>query len=302
MLNPILSPPENLKSRSGLAMETNSSKSSGQCSLGTQINIIIEEPLRYLRNALYRRPGIKIMRRGSCLPRRVRDNLLVSYPRSGRNFLLFLTEFVTRSPSNRFYSFEQTFYSGRWPVFEITHSPNFEWGWRHREEGETKKLIFLLRNYKECLIRHRGNYLAECNYKGKKFFEASSMSQPPHWYVSNIEYFEQFQGDKILIYYEDLIASPAIEIERMIRFLGWAQTGLETRLEYLASNLHEMRERSIAYYDSHQVSRTRGDPTLTVFHSNDLSEEVVRELDAAIFERIPDLADKFLLRYRNETG
>lgn len=67
-----------------------------------------------------------------------------------------------------------------------------------------RSMIFLLRNFKECVQRHHGNY----NENALKH------------YINLLSIYDSWDSNKILIYYEDLITRPNIEIPGLAKFLN----------------------------------------------------------------------------------
>jgi len=76
----------------------------------------------------------------------------LSYPRSGSNWLCYIIEELTR------YKVDSSSYqipgklNGKYPLIEKAHG-HMRFFWKEFNP-EKNKLIFMMRNYKECIVRH----------------------------------------------------------------------------------------------------------------------------------------------------
>lgn len=207
--------------------------------------------------------------------------LLISYPRSARNWVKYCIQFLSKRPGS--YHTASLF------------RPNFVFDQTHRA-GLTgplsgyRKCIIIIRNYKECLIRHNPDVFQ--NSASVQQFLTSNGRQPPSWYILNIQDFDRFSGEKLLIYYEDLIKDTGAEILKLLRFLEIPETHYADFVE----NLEFHRQAAVKNYKG--KSYTRGDPTKTTFHSDVLSDVQKREFDRYYQDYYPDLVEKYLTRYR----
>ena len=136
--------------------------------------------------------------------------LLISYPKSGSNWVRYSIEFLTKRPTPGHF---RLILNKKNPLFERVHGYNTK-----LVMDDFDKIILLIRNYKECLISHRKQAFEKV--KSIEDFFSLNCKQPPAWYMSNIECFDCFNGEKLLIYYEDLLIKPEIEIVKLINFLG----------------------------------------------------------------------------------
>jgi len=85
------------------------------------------------------------------------------------------------------------------------------------------KLLFVLRNYKECLIKksfsRAYNNNIPLSYKDSINFALSKNCIVPP-YIERIRTYDNWSGEKLLIYYEELITNPEQIIQQIIEFVG----------------------------------------------------------------------------------
>ena len=134
--------------------------------------------------------------------------LVISHPRSGLNFTRYIVETLTGYPThgeevqiNSKVSQHYAFHRSHNP---LTHNKCVKNASMYDENGDKRydKLVLLLRNY-----RAYGPFVA-------------------HRYVSNLVAFhtyDTFPINKLVLYYEDLLASPQQYFERLFEFLGYSE-------------------------------------------------------------------------------
>ena len=165
--------------------------------------------------------------------------------------------------------------------------------------SEYQRIILVVRNYKESLVRH---YIDEwkANKDGSHrvdvvdFLDDQSGRQPPEWFIENIRAFHEFTGDKLLLYYEDLMTEPESELRKLIEFLDLPRDGVDD----LFANLDAHRQRSVDLYRQNQASYTEGDADKLSHHSDSLlSDDEKRAFDDYYADRHPELFRRYLSRF-----
>ena len=134
--------------------------------------------------------------------------LLISYSRSGTNLVSYIIATIsskevldgfTKDPNNQIYIVDRAHNGAK----RVKHY---------------SKIILLLRNYKECIVRHHG--IERINeFQSIKSFLQDKKRQTSLWYANNVISFHKFKGPKIVLYYEDLILQPARSIHKLSTFL-----------------------------------------------------------------------------------
>ena len=128
----------------------------------------------------------------------------------------------------------------------------------HYLTDQTEPLVFILRNYKECIIRANMT-----TYKGliKGNDNAQYMGSIEN-YIDNIKAYHSYPGKKIILYYEDFITDPK-EIDRLAEFLG-----VESR------DLSHEQQQSIEGYAYTSISKGE-----LIYHSKNLTDKEIETLD-----------------------
>lgn len=207
------------------------------------------------------------------------DTLIISTERSGLNLIRHAVEYSAkrRTPG-------KTHLLTTGPLaFHRTHRVNTDMTSPgcttvHNPDGSAryKKAILLLRDPREILPR-------ACN------FNLNSMG----FYCDNIEAFDRFAGEKLLIAYDDLIVDDST-FEAIFSFLGLSDS-------FVLSGVPEIRATSVAWYEENQKkgggSQTKGAPSALIFHQKALSPEQLDELKRFLQERLGCLSNTYLSRW-----
>lgn len=219
------------------------------------------------------------------------ETYLVSYPRSGNTLLRYLIEHFTNHPTDGMCDAprnpndvlqEPLIWKGRtdYIVRKMHHWPI--------GVHEPYRAILILRDYKECLIRHnespRGISL--------RMFEKQTAGKNGD-YIGLLKRFDEFEGDKLLLHYED-----------------WASkftNGNGTR-EFF--DLIEFLKTPYMLYDpeavdniSHHARNLYPNPQSgsdLKHHQKKLNIEEQRQWDDSLQSRYPNLYDKYLKHYKTQ--
>ncbi len=214
--------------------------------------------------------------------------IIFSYPRSGNTWLRYIIEVLTGRPSlgtpdnlpndppigQRF--------EGLSVDLDAVPSALKRHELHHLEQGdEQRPLVVAVRNYKECIVRHR-HFLQEHN-------DPFTFEQESGLYMAPVAYFDHHVPEKLLLYYEDLIETPGVSITHLARFLGVAE---QARLDFL-NRYEEHRTQSLQHYPA--PSFTQGETTR--HHSYDLTPAQRQAWDEGMRHLDPALYDQYLSRY-----
>ena len=163
-----------------------------------------------------------------------------------------------------------------------------------KHHGQSKKfwkegpfnLIFMIRNYKECIPRqtrskelHR--ILSHCRNAEATFD-----------YISVLRYFDEVDSKKMIIYYEDFIIDTEKTIREVVEFLNEFDMQ-PADLDRFLDNIEQHRANSLKKYIPGSVS---GGNKL-IFHSNDISGEIKKKIDKHLMDNYGYLYNKYLKRY-----
>jgi len=142
--------------------------------------------------------------------------LLLSFPRSANTWIRYCLEHITKTqtcdcqdlpgtPNRIVNPFNANLnYKLKPYIYKEHFAVNCD-----RFDEQNDKLILILRNYKECLIRHYGvpRLLKNLDHDLKQ-------------YTDNILFFDKWKGEKIIIYYEDIINNFEHIIKKIAMFLN----------------------------------------------------------------------------------
>lgn len=114
-----------------------------------------------------------------------------------------------------------------------------------------------------------------------------------HDYCDNLLAFAHFDGEKLLVPYDDLVREDATLLQ-ILHFLG---SGSELRLE----DVPAIRASAVRWYDIHQKvgggSKTQGSPDALRVHQSVLSATQCDDLRALLDARLGALAETYLGRW-----
>jgi FkbM family methyltransferase len=234
-----------------------------------------------------------------------RNTILLSYPRSGNTWLRYCVEFLTKRLTKGYDSPGISIEDGLGKLVDIgvdCSKPPIAYkrhGYTPKEKNsydmDNDNLILLLRNYKECIVRH---------VMGIRDYDRTFYSQTQGYidgkldYIGCLQIFEAWRGKKLLIYYEDLLRDPEPELVRMLGLLEVDKTYLSD----LVDNIDFHKKQSVNLYSGNKQTRvaqsyTQGDPNKLLFHSKSLADKQKRAWDQHLEDTYPDITRKYLKRY-----
>ncbi|MFO7678643.1 MAG: sulfotransferase domain-containing protein [Chloroflexota bacterium] len=207
--------------------------------------------------------------------------LLASYSRSGTNWIRYTLEYISQRPTPG----QVRLYYGSNYVIDRAHQA-------YPVMDKYQNVVLIIRNYRECLLRNLEE-VWQSNPNTVAFLENIEVFQQPGWYIKNIEAFDQFQGSKMLLYYEDLMTESDSSIRKLAGFIGLDKDRTE---DYIA-NIETRKAESVeAYKRRGHESQTAGKQTN--YHTKDkLTDEQAREFDEYYRSHYPELFEKYLKRY-----
>lgn len=168
-------------------------------------------------------------------------NLLLSYPRSGNHLVRFFIELMSETPTLGVKENAKDI-----PLYLNTYTQDVPFNISpEKQYDETEcfrkahiappkaapinKLILILRNPRECLIRQNGFYSWNQNYNWHSY-EA---------YFRIIDYYLESNAKKIIFYYEDILTDPLTFISQLYHFL---EINNPQKLSYCLENAAQLYE------------------------------------------------------------
>lgn len=208
-------------------------------------------------------------------------NMLLSFPRSGNSWFRYCIELLTGKPTVGYYTSRHGLDR---PIYQMVDTLDVDVKEmpiitkRHGHvEGDfdiTNKqhVIMLIRNPIECLIRHS---------RGKNTENFLSLLN------KNLDFYNRFDGKKIIGYYEDMLKDPRKFFTEMLEFLEMD----DRKLDCLMDQYEMHRGKSLQVYSKTQgVSDTKGDLNNFSFHIDTLKQEDRVQLS----KKVNILRDKYI--------
>jgi hypothetical protein len=150
-----------------------------------------------------------------------------------------------------------------------------------RKDEEYDSVIFLVRDFKEAIPSFRDSREVEDGVR----------------YARHIKKFESLKVSKLLIYYEDLLLQPEIEIRRMCRFLSIG----DEKVPNFMNNYEKHRDTCID--KCYRRSITKGSVDKLHYHAERVEASFLKALEREVRDNLDkDLFDKYLGRYIEVDG
>jgi hypothetical protein len=217
-----------------------------------------------------------------------RRNMLMSYPRSGNTFLRYCVEQCTNKRTVAFV--RPQFANDDWfdtlikmgmskmdvqPISLIDSNPNeivlekthqiFDGDEKVFNKENGGRVILLLRDFKESI--------------GRQIFSSPTdyvVELPKYKHL--IEVYDNYEGDKIVIYYEDLITKTLETTQRILDFIGEFD---QQKFNEFSNNLNEHKVKSVKQYEKFNKSFTHGN--VLEFHASNFSPEMIEHMNSELY-------------------
>lgn len=215
---------------------------------------------------------------------------LISYPRTGSNWLSYCINFVCSVPTINpcFYPTENELFStGKNNVVQKSHTQSPEWF-----RDVNKSFVCVIRNYKECIPRQTKSYSADSIINS--LLGVVPTNNHVFDFITTLRVYDECKNPKILFYYEDLIVNLDKELKRLVDF--FKQFGGSDNLETFLENIKYHKKKSLDSYK--QGSKSGGNKT--IHHSLSISNQDKVKIDKHVKTAFPDLFEKYLKRYEEE--
>lgn len=211
------------------------------------------------------------------------EYILASYPRSANHWMRYIVEFLSKQPTlgegNRNTEAKDPpvfMRLGMDDYYETTEAIAVKRHIVRDEDDRSKKLIFVVRDYREVIFRHFKRPFS--------IFRMRKMEQHIQMYLDLIRCYNEWPSDKLMIRYEDLIKDPEGSIATLAQFIGKRE-----KLSELLENLEQHQERCVSMYDACKGSHTKGKSTS--YHSKQYGKAWKRYLDWRIQSAYEGLFD-----------
>lgn len=180
----------------------------------------------------------------------------------------------------------------------------FYWGHEYSSlnnmNSNQNQLIFILRNFKENLVRKliAANKISRKNYNGLKAFQMIKEDILKDGlftkeYFIRVRTFEKWNAkNRLLVTYQELVSDPVNTFEKVLDFLSDSKE----RLADYAANLEEIKQKALNYYDAHKTkSITKGKSFR--FYRQNVPLKLLREIDSIVAKKYPIIWEKYLFKH-----
>jgi len=156
--------------------------------------------------------------------------------------------------------------------------------WKHPDIKGQVSLIFMLRDYRECVLR---NVLSSEGQSWKEILKS---------YLTVLQQYENFEGPKLLVRYESLMTEPNDTIKKVLDFLKDFD---EKKYNAFCSRMDFHKKQSLEIYvgkghwGGHK-SYTEGDSKKLKFHRGSLDKDLPSE--KMITEQFIEMAGRDVLK------
>lgn len=217
-----------------------------------------------------------------------KKGIIVSYPRSGLNWLRYCIEHLTGLRTG---GRTKLIKKGELAVYRThdvkvqddndeCHCPFYD------QQGKPlhKKIVLLLRDYRESFIRI--TKAKEIEIPAPEEIRNGNVF---HFrdYFENLKAYDQFSGKKLLVRYPDLI-SDFSEVTKILDFF-------ELPYELKKFDLEHHRQQSFQIYDNQHKSYTKDNPYDFNFHQNGVDSETIQAIEDFATKNYGDLVKRYLL-------
>lgn len=161
------------------------------------------------------------------------DTFIISFPHSGSHWLRYIIEYLSdQSTCGKYID------RGIWKPIINNNDPICYFDHQMKSEDVDKyKLIYLVRDYKECFISLSKNAIEQISILELETLYKGYMIR----WTSMFKLFKEWKPPKLLIRYEDLILKPEYIIKELCEFLNKG----EDKIKKFLSNYDEHKDKSL---------------------------------------------------------
>ena len=222
---------------------------------------------------------------------------LLSYPRSGSNWLCYIIEYLFDASvvgnTDDYKIAIEDIRDKKEKLIEKAHGQHKEW-WRTIKHQDDV-LIMIIRDFKECIVRHNDTTEIEILKFDLHNICPLVCGIEKSDYLANLNLYDKWEGKKYLIYYENLIINPQDVIMKFSEFMKIIDINPNNDANEFINDLQYHKEKSLDLYETViDKSVTRGGDIH--YHSKTLTEDQISELNNFVKEKTPYLIN-YLERY-----
>ena len=179
-------------------------------------------------------------------------------------------------------------------LFQLTHNPDAPRYFRthtsrpiHIMTDRESKLIFVLRDYKECFFHQMHNEQFSRGTENQIARFPKNMEE----YFQLLQFYHDYKGKKLLVHYESLLQDPLSEIARVATFLDKDEVDIPS----FVREIDQLKKTIYKLYPG--TSRSRGKSA--TYHQDAFRKPMLmRRMETKVAEKYPKLHRLYLCRYK----
>jgi Sulfotransferase domain len=222
------------------------------------------------------------------------QHFMLSYARSGTNLTSCYLQYLTGKPI-KFLFDDDVFLSENRLDLPIDHSKPILYRTHYSQDltkidKQSNKLLYILRNYKEAILRHNHKQIASPEAFRELFKKNKAIVTD---YMHGLKIYDAWDPSmRLLIHYEDLLTDP---VHTMAQVLAFFEEPIPAHLS--VELLKEVSARALSSYGKQHGSHSKGEDLF--YHTRNIPLDLLKEIDAAVEKIYPALWNQYLKRYLN---
>lgn len=225
---------------------------------------------------------------------------LLSYARSGTNLISCYLQYFTSMPIKFLFDKSAFLSENRLnmkldyskPILYRTHFPQD----LRKINKQENKLLYILRNPKECIYRHNFQKFAYVENFRDLFRDDDVIVRE---YMEGLEIFDTWESSlRFLVHYENLLTDPVGTLTQILQFFNESIPPTLTK-----EVLHTISQKTLNSYNKQHKeagmdgSHSKGEDLL--YHTKNMPLEILQDIDASLEKNYPVLWNNYLNRYQS---
>lgn len=221
------------------------------------------------------------------------NNVLLSYSGSGNHLVRFFIELLTEQPTigwgfvKEDVAIHKATFAEPIPFNIKDDAPPIYRKEHFAPEYKAEKLIVIMRNPREVLVRQTGKNIN--NFADGMFVNTSVVTEHIDFYFNIYKYYLDFKGEKLLLFYEDLITEKKAFVQQLYDFL---KPNKPEKLAYALENVDKLYTLSRTGTNRAWLG-SKSDLTANYYYKTLYSPVFFDECLRPNMEIYPELAKKF---------
>lgn len=225
---------------------------------------------------------------------------VISFPRSGNHLVRFILEYFSSKSTLGCISNpdDVSLHERVETCHELSHVQNEVIALKHHHfdlpilsEISNDTVVLILRNYKECTVRHMKGSNDEFKINPDEYPLLQTHIKD---YLTILDWISKWEGKLLVIYYEDLITRPFEVLPKFLKELGFYSN---EKWKLFEQNKETLLSSSVKLYDNLMGSVTKGQ--FAIYHKNRVDLSFWLCIDSDMKNTLPSKSIKLIERYFN---